>query len=82
MIKPMSSVILKDLAALRDEAVAHLQTGVLEIYSLTPNKLPEHLIESTKAHLQTCKQCWTQVEDTKSKADFFSSQKTMRGDCD
>lgn len=64
-----------------EEARKHPNAGVLDVFSLDPGKLTREEFTSTEDHLARCQQCSRQVKSLKSRADFYSRQKTTHGDC-
>lgn len=58
-----------------DAMKQHLITGLKALYCLYPEKLTEAQIREVEEHVAQCEQCRYEIEDTKSKADFFRRQK-------
>lgn len=56
------------------EMEIHLITGLKELYCLSPEKLTEEQIREVEEHIVDCERCRHEVEDTKSRADFFRGQ--------
>jgi len=68
--------------ARKQEAQNHPPPGILELYSLNPDKLGPKVRKLTQKHIQQCPHCWHEVDDLTRHAEYFRRQKTVLGDCD
>ena len=81
-MKPINRELLQAIRAAELDAKNHPSAPLLDAYSLHPDQIPPQDAKQIEIHLAGCERCRIQVEDTRSKRDFFSRQKTTWGDCE
>ena len=81
MKKSISRSLLASIREAEYDAKNHPHPEIITAYSLTPYDLSSVQIKLIKEHIELCRRCRKEVEDTKAKSRFFSQQKTLRGGC-
>lgn len=77
MSQKKRSQLAKDVELAEEETRKHPLPEIRRTYIVNPAKLSNEETESLEAHLRGCQRCREEINDIKSRADFFRRQKPI-----